>query len=175
MKLLLPPIMVIIAVVLALAWHAIMREAPLSVAQQCLLVSEGYIHVSPVKLSSRMGSGKNILLIKADFGKKMEPRYGTCVVSGKGIDGEATSLNIVRLIETSSERCLKSSVFYCKVGGRGHCHRAYQAWRDPTPTEVEKRRQTGVCGRLDRDSSLVKAELERRYHAILGAEHVETW
>lgn len=175
MKLLLPPIVVIIAVFLALAWDAFVHEAPLSVEQQCLLVSEGFLRVSPVKLSSRMESEKNILVIKADFGRKVEPRYGTCVISGKGIDTEATRLTLAGLIETSSERCLKSSVFYCKVGGRGHCHRASQAWREPTATEVEERRRTGACRRLDRDSSWVKAELELRYHATLGPEHVENW
>lgn len=108
--LLLVPGILICTVVIAIIWQ-MTREAPPSLAQQCLRSSVGSLSEAPTTLTSRLDVKNGRLAVKAEFGRGVEPRYGLCALAGADLDAAGTQVTIANLTQTSAANCLQEKVF----------------------------------------------------------------
>jgi len=140
------------------------RDQPpaLTIAQRCLLESGGYLRVQPGTLNSRFDEETNELAVKADFGRRLAPRYGLCVLSGAEIDTAATARAVARLVRLGEQDCLAAPVSDTPGSGTNGFRSGLSWLRDPTAVEIARRR-AGECARFDRDSLWVKWRLEWHY------------
>lgn len=172
-------VLMVIAATLVFVHHAQTRRPPLSVAQQCLLLTGGYVRVSPAVLRSRINSGTHQMLIHAKFSGDVGTRYGLCVLTHEGIDDDASAAAVASLIPAAIQSCMEAPVRECRdhstlYGPSSRCRPT--VLRPPEKVDLDRRIKLDTCQSIDRNSPWMTEQLRQRFDGI-GSTHelVETW